>query len=83
MAGVIILEPKKVSQQVLTTFYNIIDNYIESHGFSIIDMDPKIYFTQNRVTQQDIKNIVQTIKTTKDFSRCINTIYSTHALIKN
>lgn len=83
MAGIIILDVKKANPKRLAEFYNIVDDFVEKHGFSIMDQDPKAYLNLGKVSQQEIKNIITAIKNTKDYRTFVNAIYSTHSLVKN
>ena len=82
MASVIILNQKKSSRDPYK-FFEVIDNYIESQGFTILDNDPKTYFIAKNIPPNKIKDYVNTIKYTNGYKETIQAIYYAPNLIKS
>ena len=81
MASVIILNQKKNSRDPYK-FFEVIDKYIESQDFVILDNDPKTYFIVKNAPPNKIKEYVNMIKHTNGYKDVVQSIYYAPSLIK-
>lgn len=78
MPAAIIVIPKKSPK--VEEFFENIDRIIEFQGMKKLSDVPKIYFTEDRATQGDIRSLISTIKTTKWCNSCVQKIFYSHNL---
>lgn len=81
-AVILIFEKEKSQRKIKDEFFKIIDEYIESQGFTITDDFPKTYFINKQTPPQLIRGLISTIKNTKNYGIAVDDVYFTSNLLK-
>lgn len=79
MASTIIITYKNTAKQ---EFNNAIIPYVKSQGFDLINQKPCIFFTERKLQNNIVKNLIKTISSTQGFDQSVESIYYTFNLDK-
>ena len=83
MPSLIMVVPKpNVNKQKSAEFFNVIDQYIKSQGWSILDDIPKTYFIQKNIPPTSVRDYIKVIKSTQGFKDVISAVYFAPSLQK-
>jgi hypothetical protein len=85
MSNLIMIEMKPSQNKKINNFFQKINQYLESEGFSIVDDTINgriIYILMNSIPQTKSTGFINTIKNTTDYALSVKAIYTTTNLTK-
>ncbi len=81
MASTIMLVQKK-SPRNSVQYFGVIDEYIKSQGFTILDNVPKTYFIEKNIPPNKVKEYVNVIKATNGYKDVVQAVFYAPNMIK-
>lgn len=82
MAAIILMVSKNTNNPKMKTFFEVIDPYIESQGWELIDNIPRTYFNYNNISPTKVRSLITTIKNTDGYNAIFKDLLYSHNLTK-